>query len=219
MKLIIANILSHAEVATTRAAIAGAGFASAADSAGWQAAGIKRASRAQPSLLIDVQRAAILTALGRSAMFQLAAQPKAIIGPAFVRYAAGDAYGAHTDDPIIDGLRADLSFTLFLSDPAAYGGGELTIEEAGSEESVKLDAGNLYLYPAGTVHRVEPVLSGERLVAVGWVRSHIRDAQKRELLFDMETARLALFARHGRSHELDLVSKSTANLVRMWCDD
>jgi PKHD-type hydroxylase len=219
MKLIIANILSHTELAALRTAMADAGFETAAASAGWQSADVKRASRARPSLPLDVQRDLIGEAIRGNDVFQLAAHPKAIIGPTFVRYRAGDGYGVHTDDPIIDHQRADLSFTLFLSDPAAYGGGELTIDGASGEESVKLAAGSLYLYPAGSLHRVEPVVSGERLVAVGWVRSYIRDAEKRELLFELDTARRTLFARHGRSHDLDQLAKSTANLVRMWCDD
>jgi len=49
--------------------------------------------------------------------------------------------------------------------------------------------------------------------------SFIRDAARRELLFDLDTARRALFARDGKTSEFDLISKSIANLLRMWMDD
>lgn len=68
------------------------------------------------------------------------------------------------------------------------------------------------------LHRVDPVTRGERLAVVGWVQSHIRRADQRELLFDLETARRTLFARDGQSREFDLLSKSCANLLRLWAD-
>ena len=46
-----------------------------------------------------------------------------------------------------------------------------------------------------------------------------RDAARRELLFDLDTARRSLFARDGKTTEFDLISKSTANLLRMWAED
>ena len=60
---------------------------------------------------------------------------------------------------------------------------------------------------------------GTRLAAVGWARSFVRDPAQRELLFDLDTARRQLFAREGKSTEFDLISKSFANLLRMWADD
>ena len=42
---------------------------------------------------------------------------------------------------------------------------------------------------------------------------------QRELLFDLDTARRTIFARDGKSAEFDLMSKSLANLLRMWADD
>jgi PKHD-type hydroxylase len=123
------------------------------------------------------------------------------------------------DDAIIDGLRADVSFTLFLSDPASYEGGELIIESVAGEDACKLDAGGLVAYPATSPHRVAAVRHGVRLAAVGWARSFIRDAAQRELLFDLDTARRRMFERNGKSADFDLVSKSFANLMRMWTED
>jgi PKHD-type hydroxylase len=108
---------------------------------------------------------------------------------------------------------------LFLSDPKNYRGGELVIESAAGEEEVKLAAGSLVAYPSTSLHRVNAVSRGVRLAAVGWARSFIREAARRELLFDLDTARRTMFARAGKSQEFDLVSKSLANLMRMWAED
>ena len=152
-------------------------------------------------------------------MFALATRPKAIIGPLFSRYQPGHAYGTHVDDALIGGVRTDVSFTLFLSDPVSYDGGELIIDTASGEESFKLPAGSLVTYPATSLHRVAPVTRGERLAAAGWVRSHLRDPAHRELLFDLETARRRLFEREGKTVEADLLAKCAANLMRLWCED
>jgi len=119
----------------------------------------------------------------------------------------------------MDGMRTDVSFTLFLSEPESYDGGELVIESASGEDAVKLEPGNLVAYPSTALHHVAPVTRGERLAAVGWARSFVRDAARRELLFDLDTARRAMFTREGKSAEYDLLSKSLANLLRMWVED
>src|SRR5690606_30111090 len=128
------------------------------------------------------------------------------------------AYGEHVDEPIMDGARTDISFTLFLSPPETYDGGELIIASPAGEDAVKLPAGSVIVYPSTTLHRVAPVTRGERLAAVGWVRSFIRDAAQRELLFELDTARRQLFEREGSSQTFNLVSKSLANLIRMWSE-
>jgi PKHD-type hydroxylase len=116
-------------------------------------------------------------------------------------------------------VRTDLSFTLFLSDPQSYDGGELVIDTPSGEEAFKLASGSVVTYPATTLHRVQPVSGGERLAAAGWIRSHLRDAAQRELLFDLETARRRLFDREGKTPEADLLAKCAANLMRMWAED
>jgi PKHD-type hydroxylase len=116
------------------------------------------------------------------------------------------------------GIRTDVSFTLFLADPDSYDGGELVIESAAGEEEIKLPAGHLVAYASTSLHRVAPVTRGERLVAVGWAQSYLRDAAQREMLFDLETAKRGLFAVSGKSPEFDLVAKTSANLFRMWAE-
>ena len=146
-------------------------------------------------------------------------RPKALTPLLFSRYETGMHYGSHVDDALMGGMRTDVSFTLFLSDPKSYDGGELTIESASGEETFKLDAGALVAYSATSLHRVADVTRGARLAAVGWARSLVRDPARRELLFDLDSARRQMFAREGKSAEFDLVSKSVANLLRMWVED
>jgi PKHD-type hydroxylase len=78
------------------------------------------------------------------------------------------------------GVRTDVSFTLFLSAPESYDGGELVIDSAAGEDAFKLGPGSVLTYPSTTLHRVAPVTRGQRLAAVGWVRSYIRDPAHRD---------------------------------------
>jgi len=112
--------------------------------------------------------------------------------------------------------RSDLSFTVFLSSPSDYEGGALTLETPGGSECYRLPAGHGLVYPSTQLHSVEPVLTGERLVLVGWIESRIREAEQRELLFELDTARRALFARSGKDEVFDLISRSYSNLLRRW---
>lgn len=219
MILAIADVLSAADVEAVRAGLANATFVDGKTTAGWSARLVKSNLQASPSPGIDDLRALIEARLTAHPVFALATRPKAIIGPLFSRYQPGHAYGTHVDDALIAGMRTDVSFTLFLSDPAACDGGELVIDTASGEEAFKLAPGSLVTYPATTLHRVAPVTRGERLAAAGWVRSHLRDPAQRELLFDLETARRRLFEREGKTAEADLLAKCAANLMRLWCDD
>ena len=164
-------------------------------------------------------RRTVERALRRNATFMAAAQPKAFCRVLLSRYERGMAYGTHIDDPLIGGMRADLSFTLFLSPPDAYEGGALVVEAAEGETSVKLPAGDLLLYPATSLHRVAEVAGGTRLACVGWVRSLVRLETHRDILFDLELAARAVFEREGKSPLFDRLSKVKANVVRLWAED
>jgi PKHD-type hydroxylase len=113
-------------------------------------------------------------------------------------------------------LRSDVSLTVFLNDPEAYTGGELVIETVAGEDAVKFAAGDAVLYPSNRLHRVAPVTAGERVVAVTWIESRVRDEGEREILFDLDRARRRIFEREGKSETFDLVSKSYSNLLRRW---
>jgi PKHD-type hydroxylase len=219
MILAIADLLNAADLEAIGARLAAASFSEGRATAGWSARLVKNNLQAGEGPELQSARDLIETRLLEHTVFQLATRPKRLIGPLFSRYEPGHVYGLHVDDALMDGIRSDVAFSLFLSAPEAYDGGELVIESAAGEEAFKLAAGSLVTYPATSLHRVAPVSRGIRLVAAGWVRSFVRDPAHRELLFDLDTARRRLFDREGKSAEADLLAKCTANLLREWCDD
>ena len=219
MQIVIGNVLSADDLAAVRAALARAVFVDGRATAGFAARLVKNNRQAANDRKLDTIRKLVAERIMGNEVFRLAVRPKALTPLLFSRYEPGMNYGSHVDDALMDGMRSDVSFTLFLSEPASYDGGELVIESASGEDAVKLDAGSLVAYPSTALHRVAAVTRGQRLAAVGWVRSFIRDGARRELLFDLDTARRAMFARDGKSAEFDLVSKSLANLLRMWAED
>ncbi|MFO1036703.1 MAG: Fe2+-dependent dioxygenase [Geminicoccaceae bacterium] len=220
MLLCIADLLPADEVKLACETLAKARFEDGRATAGWSAKLVKnnlQAGRDDPALAS--LRRLIEQRLQGNALFQLAARPKKLTPLLLSRYEPGMAYGSHVDDALMQGLRTDVSFTLFLSDPETYEGGDLVIESTAGEQAFKLPAGSVVTYPSTSLHRVEPVTSGARLAAVGWARSLIRDPAKRELLFDLDTARRRLFEQHGKTPEFDLLSKTAANLLRLWAED
>jgi PKHD-type hydroxylase len=220
MQIAIGNVLSAEEVATVVAMLARARFVDGKATAGFAARVVKNNRQADGSdRSLETIRKLVAERILRNEVFRLAVRPKALTPLLFSRYETGMHYGSHVDDALMDGMRTDVSFTLFLSDPKSYDGGELTIESASGEETFKLDAGALVAYSATSLHRVADVTRGARLAAVGWARSLVRDPARRELLFDLDSARRQMFAREGKSAEFDLVSKSVANLLRMWVED
>lgn len=162
----------------------------------------------------------IRQAFKRNTLCNLTCYPKTIHNLLFSRYTEGMGYGTHTDNALmgVEGAkhRSDISFTLFLNAPEAYQGGELVIELLQEEKHFKLNAGSLIVYPSTTLHRVETVTSGERLVAVGWIESWVKDSSQREILLDLDTVRRSIFAKEGKSTEFDLLSKTHSNLLRLW---
>ena len=220
MLICIGSILNPEAVAAARATLGGGRFVDGRSTAGWHARGVKDNLQADPA---DARLAALRNdlaqAIAGNELFQMAVRPRRMVPLLLSRYEPGMRYGSHVDDALMRGMRSDVSFTLFLSPMESYEGGELVIETASGEDAIKLEAGSMVVYPATTLHRVNEVTRGERLAAVGWVRSFIRDAAKRELLFDLDTARKRLFARDGKSEDYDLLSKSSANLLRMWAED
>ncbi len=163
----------------------------------------------------------VVEALKAHPEFQRVAFPKVVQKPLISRYREGINYGLHVDDALMGAggkWRTDLSVTLFLNDPQDYEGGELTIETGLGEEEIKLPAGTAVVYPSGALHRVAPVTSGERIAAVTWVESHVRDPQQRELLHDLDLVRRRLSETSPDSREADLAFKTYANLMRMWAE-
>jgi PKHD-type hydroxylase len=165
----------------------------------------------------------ILEALAANAAFISAALPLRVYPPMFNRYGEGMGFGDHIDGAVrtspVTGARyrTDLSCTLFLSDPDQYAGGELVVDGGLASTGVKLPAGDMILYPATTVHRVEPVTRGERWAAFFWVHSMAPDQTQRDLLYSLDQAIIAARADLGDVHPaaVSLVGVYH-NLVRMW---
>ncbi len=156
-------------------------------------------------------------------VIKVAARPNRFSRLLISKTVEAGGYGFHTDNAIMGSgsnrLRSDLSFTLFLSDPADYEGGELTIDLPGAVQTLKPAAGDLVLYPSTSIHQVAPVTKGTRLACVGWIESMVRDAGQRELLFDLENLRAELKGKlPGQSAELLTLDKSISNLLRMWAE-
>ncbi|MEZ2227668.1 Fe2+-dependent dioxygenase [Microcoleus sp.] len=222
MIICMANILTSEELGLIIDRLKNAEFVDGKLTAGWYAQQVKNNAQLKNNAAPTQElRNLVNQALKRNSLFQIAARPKAIRPIMFSRYQGGMYYGTHIDNAIMGDeelMRSDLSLTLFLSDPATYTGGELVIESTQGEQAFKLDAGSMVVYPTTTLHRVEPVTEGERIAAVTWVQSLVRDAHKREILFDLDTVRDTLFQKSGKTAEFDLLSKSIANLLRKWAD-
>ena len=163
----------------------------------------------------------LMPLIADNAVLKAAARPRRISQLMISKTRDGGHYGAHIDNAIMGTgdtrIRTDISFTLFLSQPDAYEGGELVIHSSGMTQSIKGEAGHLVLYPSSSIHEVTPVISGERIVCVGWIESFIPDPTQRELLFDMENLRVSLRqSMSSNAPELLTLDKSIANLLRMW---
>lgn len=164
----------------------------------------------------------VMGSLVQNRTYQNAAFPHRIATAFYARYGSGMAYGDHIDDPIMGPTgatyRTDVSITIFLNNPDDYEGGELTINTSFGQQQFKLPAGSAIMYPSGTLHNVAEVTKGERLVAVTWCQSMIRDPAKRELLYNLNLARESLMDKNASSTETAQVDTTYINLVRMWSE-
>lgn len=164
----------------------------------------------------------ILDALARHPTFFAAALPLRTSPPLFNRYAGGEHYGLHIDGAMraLAGsdrpMRTDVSSTLFLSDPDDYDGGELVVVDTYGTHEVKLPAGDLILYPATSLHRVEPVTRGVRTCAFFWTQSMIANDWQRTMLYELDQAIQKLRARIGDVEEVVALTGHYHNLVRQW---
>jgi PKHD-type hydroxylase len=218
----IANVLTAEQLAQVRDLLAQGTYVDGKQTAGWHARLVKNNEQLSGGEPAQRANEIIHSALLRNDVFQAAARPKRLRPMLFSRYSDGQNYGAHVDDALMgrggEMTRSDISITVFLSDADSYEGGELVMEGTGGDQSFKLDAGGAIAYPSNTLHYVAPVTSGTREVAVSWAESLVRDPAKREMLFDLDTSRRGLFQREGKSREFDLISKTHANLLRMWAE-
>jgi PKHD-type hydroxylase len=228
MLITIPDVLTAEQVAQARATLAEANWVDGRVTAGYQAQEVKRNMQIPEGSPVAVKLGEmVLGGLARSPRFMSAGLPLRVFPPMFNSYSGGQTFGTHVDTAIRQvastgqRIRTDLSATLFLTDPADYDGGELVVEDAYGTHSVKLPAGHMVLYPATSLHRVEPVTRGARVSSFFWIQSMVREDSQRTLLFDLDTAiqRLALV-------QADQAVKETAvqltgvyhNLLRQWSD-
>lgn len=221
MFLTIGNVLTQTQLAEVETLIGQLDWHDGASTAGRRARGVKRNEQADLSSgagqKIDAMARA---ALASQPVFQSAARPRIYSKLLLSKTTEGGGYGAHVDNAIMGKgqlqLRSDLSFTLFLNTPHAYEGGELALDFASGTQSIKLEAGDLVLYPSSLIHEVRPVTEGTRLVLVGWIESHIRDAAQREILFDLDRVRASLGSDTTSKAERLVLDKTISNLLRLW---
>ncbi len=161
----------------------------------------------------------------RHKIYQRAALPVKVASPFYCRYHQGMQYGEHIDDPVMGNsldsqhrYRSDLAITIFLNNPGEYEGGELCIQTDYGQQIIKYPAGDAVMYPATTRHCVNEVTSGERLVAVTWVQSMVKDSEQRALLYQLGTAREKLLRKQPNEEHSKQVDLVYVNLVRKWSE-
>lgn len=154
--------------------------------------------------------------------FQAAVMPLKVATATIARYTSGMGYGQHMDDAIMGPrggqYRPDVSVTVFLSAPESYQGGELVIHTDVGEQSFKLPAGQVLCYPSGSLHAVAEVTAGERLVAVTWVQSLIREPRHRAVLYDMYIVKETLRGINPGAQATACANRAYVNLTRQWSE-
>jgi PKHD-type hydroxylase len=223
----IPQVLTREEVAHCRRILEGTAWQDGRATAGEQSAKVK--------LNLQVPETApaaremgevVLRALGRNPVFNSAALPFRVYPPMFNRYDVGMKFDAHVDNAIrlVPGtggmrMRADVSSTLFLTEPDAYDGGELLIEDTYGSHAVKLPAGDMVLYPATSLHRVTPITRGSRWSSFFWSQSMVKDDGKRGFLYDMDMAIIGLRKTLPDDHpSVVTLTAGYHNLLRRWTE-
>jgi PKHD-type hydroxylase len=223
MLLQIPRVVSQDKLTVIRAILAKAKFVDGKLSAGMAAERVKNNEElASDAKEIQQLNNLVMGSLVQHPLYQSAALPIKIASPFYARYRPGMTYGDHVDDPVMGPpqgrYRSDVSTTVFLNEPDDYEGGELVIRTSFGDQRIKLPAGHAVVYPSSSLHHVAEVTDGERLVAVTWAQSMVRDAAKRELLYDLNQARESLLKHRPEEAETKRVDVAYVNLIRMWAD-
>ncbi len=225
MLLQVPEVLSAEQVARFRARLGAAQWVDGNVTSGHQSAQAKYNEQVkEDSAEARELGEAVLAALGRSQLFFSAALPKQVFPPLFNRYRQGMTFGSHVDSAIRTHaasrtrIRTDLSATLFLSAPEDYDGGELVVEDTYGTHQVKLPAGHMILYPATSLHKVNPVTRGARIASFFWIQSMVRDDAQRTLLFDLDMAIVRLTRERPDDPALVSLVGVYHNLLRMWTE-
>ena len=223
MLVTIPEVLNKEDISVILDLMASANFREGSSSAGDEAKRVKNNHELFISEL-ETQRLnnLVMGKLVKNPSYIATAFAAKIAAPYYAKYSKGMHYGNHVDDPVMgppnQRYRSDISITIFLSDPDTYEGGQLVISTAFGEQEIKLNAGDAVLYPSSSTHRVAEVTKGERLVAVTWLQSTVRDPAKREILYKLSQARETMIKTSPGSTELEQLSYGYVNLLRMWSD-
>lgn len=219
----IGDVLSPEEIKKLRDEAALLPFVPGAETAGGRARRVKNNEQvSQKAEERKVLHEIVVGALIRNKEFNRAALPKRIRPPLISRYRQGMAYGQHVDNALMGPKqareRSDVSITVFISDITEYDGGELVIHGSFGMQEVKLPSGSVVVYPSSSLHEVAEVTRGERLVAVTWAQSYVRDDRQREILASLAQVKDKMNVIAPDDLETDLVHHTYANLLRMWAE-
>lgn len=223
MLLAIPDVLSPEQISSVQQLLENAPFVDGRLSAGKTASKVKNNQElaGDPKLQSQLNNI-VMNALFNHPLYQAAVLPHRLATPFYARYEPGQTYGQHVDDPVMGPMqgryRTDVSTTIFLNNPEDYDGGEIVIQSQLGEQKIKLAAGHAITYPSGSLHHVAEVTRGTRLVAVTWSQSMVRDAEKRELLYNLHKTREALQKKYPDDEEVVKVDHTYINLMRMWTD-
>jgi PKHD-type hydroxylase len=226
MLVCIPNVLDAAQIVSLRERLDRANdWVDGRVTAGYQGAPVKNNEQIdeRSQVALDCQRI-VVSALERHPLFISAVLPNVIYPPMFNRYGEGMKFGPHVDGSVRihpqDGrkIRTDVSATLFLTNKEDYDGGELTVEDTYGLHKAKLQAGDMVVYPATSLHHVTPITRGVRTSCFFWVQSLVKDDGQRALLFDMDNAIQRLNQTNADETARRTLIGCYHNLVREWSE-
>jgi PKHD-type hydroxylase len=225
MMLHVPGVLSGEQVGRMRQRLRDTDWIDGRASVGPQGAQVKRNRQLAEGSPLAIELGQVVSAaLMAHPLFFSGVLPLRILAPYFNSYGGGEHYGLHVDGAIraqrpgLPAIRADVSTTVFLSEPDEYEGGELVVVDAYGTHEVKLPAGDAIVYQSGSVHQVLPVTSGERIASFLWTQSMVREDSKRAMLFELDTNIQKLRAAHGESEATVGLTGHYHNLLRMWAE-
>ncbi|VAW78925.1 Iron-uptake factor PiuC [hydrothermal vent metagenome] len=223
MLVVIPAVLDKSSLEQVRSLLNNGRFVDGRLSAGTRARQVKQNEELQSAdAQMEQLNSIVMGALVQHPHYQAAAMPVRVATPFYARYTKGMHYGDHVDDPIMGPpggqYRSDISTTVFLNEPDTYEGGELVIRTGFGEQAFKLAAGNAIIYPSSSLHHVAEVTNGERLVAVTWTQSMVRDPARREILYQLYQARESLLKKRSDDNETAQVDHAYVNLMRLWAE-
>ena len=218
MTMVIDHVLDPHELAALKEAAGALDFEDGRKTAGRYARPVKSNEQAADTPARKAVLDKVRERIDAHPLVRSAARPRKFARMIVSRYGPGMAYGFHVDDAIMAGSRTDLSFTLSLSESDDYEGGGLVIDDALEQKVVRLEAGQMVLYPSTTLHSVEPVSSGTRLAVVGWITSWVPDPARRAVLFDLDRAMADLESCAGAEQARAPLLRAKTNLLRMWAE-